>query len=85
MGEKLNWSMSDSWEKYVDYFCVADRSTIDLYWFKYEKNSEYRHKNYEGNFMHEEFSFVDWLKLYNSKNFKDAPEYLLAKQIGDKI
>lgn len=85
LGEKLNWSMSDSWQKYVNYFCIADRATIDLYWFKYEKNIEYRHKNYDGNFMNEEFCFVDWLKLYNSKNFDTAHEHLLAKQIEDKI
>ena len=85
MGEKLTWSISDSWKKYIDYFCIADRSTIDLYWFKYEKNKECRNKNYNGNFMNEEFGFVDWLKLYNSKNFNNAPEYLLSKQIEDKI
>ena len=85
MGEKLAWSISDSWKKYIDYFCIADRPIIDLYWFKYEKNKEYRNKNYTGNFMNEEFGFVDWLKLYNSKNFNNAPEYLLDKQIGDKI
>ncbi|MDP3043075.1 MAG: WavE lipopolysaccharide synthesis family protein [bacterium] len=85
MGEKLTWSIADSWKKYIDYFCIADRSIIDLYWFKYEKNKEYRNKNYNGNFMNEEFEFVDWLKLYNSKDFNNTPEYLLNKQIVDKI
>lgn len=85
MGEKLEWTISDSWKKYIDYFCIADRTALDLYWFKYEKNKEYRNKNYAGNFMNEEFSFADWLRLYNSKDFTDAPEHLLSKQIQDKI
>lgn len=85
MGEKLAWSISDSWKKYIDYFCIADRSTVDLYWYKYEKNKEYRSKTYDGSFMNEEFSFIDWLKLYKSKNFNDTPEHLLHKQIEDKI
>lgn len=85
MGANLTWSISDSWKQYIDYFCIADRSTIDLYWFKYEKNKEYRNRRYDGNFMNEEFSFVDWLKLYNSKDFSNTPEYLLSKQIEEKI
>lgn len=85
MGEALTWSISDSWRKYIDYFCIADRSIIDLYWFKYERNKEYRNKNYGGNFMNEEFGFIDWLNLFNSRDFDGAPEYLLNNQIEDRI
>lgn len=85
MGENLTWSISDSWKQYTDYFCIADRSMIDMYWFKYEKNKEYRNKKYGGDYMNEEFGFIDWLRLYNSKDFSTAPEYLLSKQIEEKI
>lgn len=85
MGEKLEWSLSDSWKKYVEYFCIADRSVIDLYWLKYEKYREYRNRKYNGNFMNEEFDFINWLNLYNSRNFSEAPEHLLNKKIKDRI
>ncbi|TRZ53059.1 hypothetical protein D4R99_01500 [bacterium] len=85
MGEKLNWSISDSWKQYVDYFCIADRETLDLYWPKYNKYKEYRDKRYDGDFMNEEFDFADWLELHISKNYKNAPERLLSKNIRDRI
>ena len=84
MGEEIQWTMADGWKQYVDYFSIADRSTIDLYWFKYDKHKEYRKTRYDGDFVNEEFSFTDWLKLYNSQNFKDAPEEILFKQMGEK-
>ena len=85
IGKNLNWTISNSWKTYIEYFCIVDRSTIDLFWFKYEKNKEYRRRKYSGNFMDEEFGFVDWLKLYNSENFNNKYEYLLDKQIDEEI
>lgn len=85
MGAKLTWTLSDSWRKYTEYFCIADRSVIDLYWFKYGKNQEYRRRNYDGNFMNEEFDFAEWLNLYSSGNFDGAPEHLIYRRIQDTV
>ena len=84
-GENLKWTIGDSWKQYVDYFCIADRSVVDLFWFKYNRHKEQRNLRYEGEFMSEEFEFADWLNLYLTRNYNDAPEQSIRKHFSEQV
>ena len=36
------WTLKHWWSICRDYFCVVDSYALDLYWYKYERNVEYR-------------------------------------------
>jgi hypothetical protein len=70
IGCKLNWTLEDSFEKITNHFCIIDKESIDLYWYKYN-NLEYKWKNYEAiNYHFNELNFKDWLCLYNNAKKK---------------
>ena len=72
IGTKLNWTLEDSFEKIATHFCIIDKESIDLYWYKYN-NLEYKWKNYESiNYQFNEINFKDWLYFYNEFKNKYA-------------
>jgi hypothetical protein len=65
IGEELSWTLSDSFLKLKNHFCIIDQNSIDLYWEKYSM-LEYRFKIYKDINLMEELTFNDWLLLYTS-------------------
>ena len=53
--------------KYVDYFCVVDSYALDMYWYKYERNVEYRFTRSYPEKNPRAIEFSDWLQLSQIK------------------
>lgn len=76
----FQWSFKDSWEVLSKYFCIIDKSSIDLFWFKYDRFNEYRTYSNKSRTLYEEFYFTDWINSYNENSFyKDDVENYLYK------
>lgn len=64
IGEKLDYTLKNSWEMYAKYFCVIDTNTVGLIWPKYS-NKIFRWRNFYGEQdLLEELTFKEWLNLY---------------------
>ncbi len=75
---KLDWTISNSWKFFTDYFCIIDRESIDIFWLKYNRFNENR--TYTNSIRHvkEEFMFSDWLNCYNNfSNYSPLDEIFL--------
>jgi hypothetical protein len=84
LGHEPTFSLADSWRAYRDYFCIIDQQSVDLYWYKYDREKEYRRLRYEGTYTDEELTFREWLLLYaNQQN--PAPEFVLKQPFESKI
>ncbi|MFH1427398.1 MAG: WavE lipopolysaccharide synthesis family protein [Patescibacteria group bacterium] len=78
IGREINWTLQDSWQVLADHFCVIDQHSLDLYWYKYERQKEYRYLKYGGVLNSQELNFREWLNLYNHLNNRHAiPEEIL--------
>ena len=65
---KISWELNNWWATLKDYFCVIDNSSLDLFWYKYDWEYEYRYlRTYSGKFARA-IDFQDWLALYNGLN-----------------
>jgi len=65
---KINWELNNWWATLKNYFCVIDNSSLDLFWYKYDWEYEYRYlRTYSGKFARA-IDFQDWLALYNGLN-----------------
>jgi len=53
-------SINNSWTTYRDFFIVIDYEMIDLYWYKYDRATEYRHKYYSEHSF-ELFKYSNWI------------------------
>ena len=63
----LEWTLDDWWKKCREIFCVFDRSSIDLFWYKYHWQYEQRFtNNYTSNY-NQSLQFCDWLNLFNKQ------------------
>lgn len=64
IGRKVTWTIEDSWQAYADHFCIVDRETLDLFWYKYDFYKEYQMKNYGGISNSQLLTFAEWFNLY---------------------
>jgi len=65
---KISWELNNWWTTLKNYFCVIDNSSLDLFWYKYDWEYEYRYlRTYSGKFARA-IDFQDWLALYNGLN-----------------
>lgn len=84
IGHKLSWTLGDYWEVLANNFCVIDQSSLDLYWYKYARFRECRHKNYEKIKTDIELTFADWVALSKQKNII-APENIINHNFCEEI
>lgn len=81
MGEKLDYTLKNSWEMYAKYFCILDASSVRLHWGKYTDKA-FRWRNFIGeNMVLEELTFKEWLSLY-MKNDKEIPENIITETLN---
>jgi hypothetical protein len=73
-GERLRWTLEDSWRVYRDLFLILDTEALDLYWPKYT-NREFRWRRYMGLSPLEELSHSDWIALHVTDLEVAAREY----------
>jgi len=69
LDNSISWNLESWWDSLKNYFCIIDNSSLDLFWYKYDWNYEYRYlRTYSDKFARA-IDFQDWLSLYNdSKN-----------------
>ena len=61
----ISWNLDAWWKSLKDYFCIIDNSSLDLFWYKYNWEFEYRNiRTYADKFARG-VDFQDWLSLYN--------------------
>ena len=60
------WSLEDWWDSLKNYFCVIDNSALDLFWYKYDWDYEYRFLRTYSDKFSRAIDFQDWLSLYNN-------------------
>ncbi|WP_440672823.1 WavE lipopolysaccharide synthesis family protein [Candidatus Pelagibacter sp. HIMB1715] len=63
--ENLDWSLEFWWKSLKEYFCIIDNSSLDLFWYKYNWDYEYRIIRTYSNKFARGIDFQDWLSLYN--------------------
>lgn len=66
IGRPVTWTIEDSWQAYADHFCIVDRETLDLFWYKYDFYKEYPMKDYGGVSNSQLLTFAEWFNLYRS-------------------
>jgi hypothetical protein len=81
LGHTPLFTLADSWAAYRDRFCVVDKESIDIFWYKYDKGKEYRRLRYGGVFNDQELTFRDWLILYQNPALV-APEEVIHQRFG---
>lgn len=74
------YTLKDSWDVFSKYFCVVDRSSIDLFWYKYnrwDENQRYVNSNRK---LDEELAFSDWINMVNNNSiYKEEYEKSLYR------
>ena len=66
LDNSINWNLENWWDSLKNYFCIIDNSSLDLFWYKYDWNYEYRYiRTYSDKFARA-IDFQDWLSLYNN-------------------
>ena len=65
LNHDIKFNFKDYWQILAKYFCVVDSSSIDFFWYKYNRWDERpRYSNSERK-LDEEFSFLDWINSVN--------------------
>ena len=87
MNVKPLWTLKHWWSICRDYFCVVDSYALDLYWYKYERNVEYRFTRSYPNKSPRSLEFSDWIQLYSQKkiNWEDIHHQEEWEYIGDEL
>ena len=81
INHRIDFTLEDYWNVLADYFCIIDSSSIDLFWFKYERWSENRRYQNTMRKLDEEFRFSDWINSVNNlRNYSKKQEKLLNKK-----
>lgn len=84
-GLKLNWTLQQSWQSYADRFCICDKESIDLFWYKYDMFREYKFRQYGLEENSEMLGFKDWILLLQAfPSKKQIPEETLLRTFMDK-
>ena len=60
------WNLEDWWNSLKNYFCIIDNSALDLFWYKYDWDYEYRFLRTYSDKFSRAIDFQDWLSLYNN-------------------
>ena len=77
----IDFTLQDYWNVLADYFCIIDSSSIDLFWFKYDRWNENRRYQNMIRKLDEEFYFSDWINSVNNlRNYSNKQEKLLNKK-----
>ena len=84
IGHMPLFTLADSFACYRDYFCSIDKESLDLYWYKYDKEKEYRRIKYDAVYNDQELTFREWLLLYTNKN-QLVSESIITQEFGKKI
>ena len=81
IGHTPLYTIKDSWEVFSNYFCIIDKSSIDLLWFKYNRWNENRRYVNSYRKLDEELAFSDWINLVNNNSiYKEEYEKLLYRE-----
>lgn len=76
VGREVTWTIEDSWHAYADHFCIVDKETLDLFWYKYDFYHEYQKKRYDGIGNDQLLTFAEWFNLYSAfQNKAHIPEH----------
>lgn len=65
IGLKLDWSLDSYWEILGKYFLITDSNSLDMYWNKYNRESEYKYGRTYEQISHRLIDFSDWLRVLN--------------------
>lgn len=68
LNSKVSWDLENWWESLKNYFCIIDNSALDLFWYKYNWDYEYRFSRTYSDKFARAIDFQDWLSLYNGLN-----------------
>jgi len=68
LDEDLDWTLEHYWEMLGEYFLIMDSTSIDTYWNKYNKSSEYKFGRDYSLKAHRLLDFMDWIQLYQEKD-----------------
>jgi len=68
IGVNLEWTLEHYWEMLRKHFLVCDSSSLDMYWNKYNKESEYQYARTYEQKTHRLIDFADWLQIYKNNN-----------------
>ncbi len=60
------WNLEDWWNSLRNFFCIIDNSALDLFWYKYDWDYEYRFLRTYSDKFSRAIDFQDWLSLYNN-------------------
>ena len=60
------WNLEDWWNSLKNYFCIIDNSALDLFWYKYDWDYEYRFLRTYSDKFSRAIDLQDWLSLYNN-------------------
>ncbi|HEX8915872.1 MAG TPA: WavE lipopolysaccharide synthesis family protein [Humisphaera sp.] len=86
IGREIRWTLADSWDAFAAHFCIIDHNSLDLFWPKYHRWSEYRRLSYDRTRSDTEMTFADWLLLYaRVVDSAAAPEAALECLFGEDI
>lgn len=72
IGRPVTWTIEDSWRAYADHFCIVDRETLDLFWYKYDFYKEYHARDYGGISNSQLLTFAEWFNLYSGRSNKQS-------------
>ena len=86
VGREVTWTIEDSWAAYSDHFCIVDRQSLDLFWYKYNSYQEYSATRYDGITNSQLLTFAEWFNLYSNRTNKvPVPEDILTLSRMDII
>jgi hypothetical protein len=86
IGRKVGGTIADSWAAYAEHFCIVDRETLDLFWYKYDFYREYQMKDYGGVSNSQLLTFAEWFNLYRGcENKSVVPEGGLTRTRQDYV
>ena len=54
------FGFEDWWNSLKDYFCIIDNSSLDLFWYKYDWDYEYRFLRTYSDKFSRAIDFQDW-------------------------
>ena len=70
LDEDLDWTLEHYWEMLGEYFLIMDSTSIDTYWNKYNRISEYKFERDYSSKAHRLLDFMDWIQLYQEKDIQ---------------
>lgn len=81
VGKNIDWTLKDSWQAYADNFCIVDKQSLDVYWYKYARMKEYRYVRYGAARNDQEITFTEWFNIYTNLTNKVASDQGIIKVI----